>query len=139
MNRTPAQERVEKKRKLALQQMGQRIIEYDKAKTKPDIRIGSERKPSGAVIPKTHPEAFQRLDQLNHEDRWGRTTFTDAGLAKVTVQDPRDANDVVLPTITAEKGPLRQITVDDAVVDAPVHKVKEFQLTLPLEEGTEGL
>ena len=139
MNRTPAQERVEKKRKLALQQMGQRIIEYDKAKTKPDIRIGSERKPSGAVMPKTQPEAFQRLDQLDHEDRWGRTTFTDEGLAKVTVQDPRDPVDVVLPTITAEKRPLRQITVDDTIVDATAHKVKEFQLKLPLEDGTESL
>jgi hypothetical protein len=133
MNRTPAQEREAKKRKLAAQEMAQRILNYQAAQAKPDIRIGEHRKPSGAVKPKSQPIAVKRMEQLSHEDRWSSTKFSDNGPVQITVRDPRDPEGVVLPPITSSSDrPNQQISVADPPgPDSVRRKPKVFELRVP--------
>ena len=90
--------------------MVDRIENYLEAKNKPTIdlrteNLGKTRKSSGATLPKSPAISQRRFDQLNKEDRGSRTVYNShAGIiapaAHVTVMDPRDIPDVVLPHIS---------------------------------------
>jgi len=89
-------------------EMIKRIENYKKAKNNPLKRIGKNRKPSGATLPKSPGMAEKRFEQLNHEGRGTRVTYQEgdahvAATAHVVVMDPRDLIDVVLPSISVEE------------------------------------
>ncbi len=93
----------EAKRESVEREMEERVESFQKAMKDPSKRIGSnrvkrERNPEGPTLGPVH-EPVERFDQLNKEDRWSKTDFS-SGTARISVQDPGDADDVVLPTVS---------------------------------------
>ena len=94
--------------------MLQRIDNFLKAMKKPNKRIGKHKVKfvEVPVFPKS-PKSVQRFDQLNREDRWSKVEFKNnpeargatrigQGSAHISVQDPRDIDDIVLPNVNVD-------------------------------------
>ncbi len=90
--------------------------------------------PRGDNPIKAVEHAPDRFDQLSSEDRWSKTEFKEKeAVVSITVQDPNDTDDIVLPTITAyPMGPTKQITVEDG--DVEVERPREKISNLKLKE-----
>jgi len=102
----------EAKRESVEREMEERVESFQSAMKDPSKRIGAdrvkrERNPEGPILGPVH-EPVERFDQLNKEDRWSKTKFssenvlgrTNGAHARISVQDPSDPEDVVLPTIS---------------------------------------
>jgi len=84
------------------EEMEKRVESFQGAMKDPSKRIGLKRalrkpNPDGPTLGPVHAPV-EKFDQLNKKDRWSTTEF-EGNTAKVTVQDPQDPDDVVLPTI----------------------------------------
>jgi len=84
-------------------EMEKRVESFQGAMKAPSKRIGADRvkrvrNPDGPTLGPVHAPV-EKFDQLNKKDRWSTTRFK-GSTAKVTVQDPGDPDDVVLPTIS---------------------------------------
>ncbi len=89
-------------------QMAERALNFLAALKKPTMRIGEKRAQRKANPDFVAPEkqGVNRFEQLNKEDRWSRTEYqgTDTdGRASITVQDPRDPDDLECSPITNTK------------------------------------
>ena len=90
------------------EEMEKRVESFQNAMKDPTKRIGSNRvkrvrNPDGPTLGPVHAPV-EKFDQLNKKDRWSTTEF-EGNTAKVTVQDPQDPDDVVLPTISTGVAP----------------------------------
>jgi hypothetical protein len=120
-------------------QMAERVINFLGAMKKPTTRIGekrSQRKPNPDFVA---PEAIEveRFEQRNREDRWSKTVYGGDhrdGIAKITVQDPMDPDDIVLDPITPDDPNKHRV---DGLVEREVHPEKISQLQVEDDEGTE--
>lgn len=79
------------------------------------------------------------FDQLNREDRWSKTEFQSQDpIAHITVQDPNDSEDVVLPAIISyPNAPERRIHVEDEDEEVKRSYEKVFDLRF-IEEWMPG-
>jgi hypothetical protein len=83
--------------------MEERVESFQSAMKDPAKRIGAGRaqrkpNPDGPTLGPVHAPV-ERFEQLNKEDRWSKTKFK-GNTARISVQDPCDPDDVVLPTIS---------------------------------------
>ena len=101
-----------------IEEMEKRIENFQAAMKNPNKRIGKDRvKLPEGYTPPNPPEPVENFDQLNKEDRWSKTKFSgkdseqalmpngkpgSAGYAHISVQDPNDPVDVLLPTVKVE-------------------------------------
>jgi hypothetical protein len=93
----------EAKRESVEREMEERVESFQNAMKAPSKRIGAGREqrkpnPDGPTLGPVHPPV-ERFEQLNKEDRWSKTKF-EGSTARISVQDPCDPEDVVLPTIS---------------------------------------
>jgi hypothetical protein len=110
----------EAKRESLEQEMEERVESFQNAMKDPSKRIGSKRarrepNPDGPILGPVHAPV-ERFEQLNKEDRWSKTEFK-GSTARISVQDPCDPEDVVLPTISTvvdpREGGHRHISEED--------------------------
>ncbi len=116
--------------------MSERVANFRGALNDPDHRIGekrAQRKPNPDFVT-PEKKVVDRFEQLNKEDRWSRTEYqgTDTdGRAAITVQDPRDPDDLMCSPITDTKPGKHRV---DGEEEREVHPEKISQL----QGGEEG-
>ena len=86
-----------------VRQMGIRALNFLAALKNPTTRIGekrAQRKPNPDFVA-PEEKTISRFSQLDKEDRWSRTEYREGeygepenGFAYITVQDPRDPDDL---------------------------------------------
>lgn len=116
--------------------MLERVENFLQAHRKPNKKIGEKREQRTINPDFVAPEPLTvtRFEQKNHEDRWSRTVYGN-GLAKTTVQDPRDPTDAVLDPITNFPLGLGQVTGEE---EREVHPPKLYQLQVEDVEADES-
>lgn len=122
-------------------QMAERVSNFRDALHDPDKKIGEKRAQRKADPNFEAPEPVEvtRFDQLDKQDRWSRTEYREAdggsGRAAVTVQDPKDPDDLHCTHITADNfDAKRKVTGEE---DREFHEEKLAQLNLPDVEDDE--
>jgi len=107
-------------------QMAERVANFRDALNDPDKKVGEKRAQRKANPDFVAPEPIEveRFDQLDKADRWSKTVYggdDGDGVAKITVQDPQDPDDIVLDPITPD-GPSKHRV--DGLKDRETHPEK---------------
>ncbi len=118
--------------------MAERVANFRVALNEPDKKVGEKRAQRKAdpdfVAPEPIGEA--RFEQLDKQDRWSKTVYGDGGygdaIAKITVQDPADPDDIILDPIHSEGPTKHRIKGDEELRKAPGEKIS--QLNIPAVE-----
>ena len=116
--------------------MSERVANFRGALNDPDQRIGekrAQRKPNPDFVA-PEKKTVNRFDQLDKKDRWSSTEYqgTDTdGRAAITVQDPRDPDDLVCSPISDQPKSTQHVGGEE---EREVHPEKISQL----QGGEEG-
>jgi len=118
-------------------QMSERVVNFLAALRNPTKRIGDKRVQRKANPDFVAPERIgeSRFDQLDKEDRWSRTEYREGaygdqedGFAYITVQDPRDPDDIPSRAPTTEQTLTKRKHRVTGEEDLEVHPEKISQL-----------
>ncbi len=126
-------------------QMAERALNFLGALRNPTKRIGGKREQRKANPDFVAPERIgeSRFEQLDKEDRWSRTEYREGaygdqedGFAYITVQDPRDPDDIPSRAHTTEQTLTKRKHRVTGETEREIVPEKISQLVMVDDEGT---